>query len=123
MAKEEGKSRRNKADKPVRISAIDEDLLTVLLGRELYGLEILDQLNLDRPGELKFGSLYPALNRLEKKGLVDWKWGDQIEESGGARRKYYKVTGLGAKTLRTVQQYRASLAGRSMLSSATWGNI
>lgn len=123
MAKEEGKPRRNKADKPVRITAIDEDLLTVLLGRELYGLEILDQLNLDRPGELKFGSLYPALNRLEKKGLVVWKWGDQVEESGGARRKYYKVTGLGAKTLRTVQQYRASLASRSALGSATWGGI
>lgn len=123
MSGKEGKSRRGKADKPIRISAIDEDLLTVLLGRELYGLEILDQLNLDRPGELKFGSLYPALNRLEKKGLVSWKWGDEVDESGGARRKYYKVTGLGAKTLRTVQQYRSNLASRSMLGNATWGGI
>lgn len=121
MSGKEENSRRGKADKPIRISAIDEDLLTVLLGRELYGLEILDQLNLDRPGELKFGSLYPALNRLEKKGLVSWQWGDAVDESGGARRKYYKVTGLGAKTLRTVQQYRATLAQRASQGQIAWG--
>jgi PadR family transcriptional regulator, regulatory protein PadR len=97
----------------VRISAIDEDILTVLLGRELYGLEILDELNPDRPIPLRFSSLYPALNRLEQKGLVDWKWGDEMDESGGARRKYYKVTGLGAKTLRSVQEYRMALMLRA----------
>lgn len=123
MPEKEGNSRRSKSDKPIRISAIDEDLLTVLLSRELYGLEILDQLNLDRPSKLRFGSLYPALNRLEKKGLVKWKWGDEVDESGGARRKYYQVTGLGATTLHTVQQYRNSLANRSSRSSATGGIV
>ncbi|MEM1239742.1 MAG: PadR family transcriptional regulator [Cyanobacteria bacterium P01_H01_bin.26] len=111
----------NKDQKPVRISAIDEDVLTALLGRELYGLEILDQLNLDRPSELKFGSLYPALNRLEKKGLVSWKWGDEVDESGGARRKYYKVTGLGVRSLRAVQEYRAALAQRAGQAPAMCG--
>lgn len=111
----------DKDQKPVRISAIDEDVLTTLLGRELYGLEILDQLNLDRPSELKFGSLYPALNRLHKKGLVSWAWGDEVDESGGARRKYYKVTGLGARSLRAVQAYRVSLARRTGEASAMWG--
>lgn len=113
--------KKKEAEKSIKISAIDEDLLTVLLGRELYGLEILDQLNLDRPIELKFGSLYPALNRLEKKGLVSWKWGDEVDESGGARRKYYKVTGLGAKSLSQVQRYRATLAQRASQGQTAWG--
>ena len=113
--------KKNKdSNQPVKLSAIDEDILTVLLGRELYGLEILDQLNLDRPIEIRFGSLYPAMNRLEKKGLVSWKWGDEVDESGGARRKYYKVTGLGAKALSAVQQYRASLAKRPS-QPTMWG--
>ena len=99
--------------KQTKLSALDEDILTVLLGRELYGLEILDQLNLDRPDELMFSSLYPALNRLEKKGFVSWKWGDEHDASGGARRKYYKVNGSGAAALREIQQYRAALANRS----------
>ncbi len=107
------KQKKDSQDKPVRLSAIDEDILTVLLGRELYGLEILDQLNLDRPIQLKFGSLYPALNRLEKKGLVSWKWGDEVDESGGARRKYYKMTALGLTALHAVQIYRAALAKRA----------
>ncbi len=107
------KQKEDSEDKPVRLSAIDEDILTVLLGRELYGLEILDQLNLERPIQLKFGSLYPALNRLEKKGLVSWKWGDEVDESGGARRKYYKMTALGLKALYAVQTYRAALAKRA----------
>lgn len=104
---------RGDEPKKIRLSAIDEDILTALSGRTLYGLEILDQLNLDRPSELRFGSLYPALNRLEKKGLVSWQWGDEVDDSGGARRKYYQVTGLGSQTLRTVQQYRISLSQRT----------
>jgi len=99
--------------KQTKLSALDEDILTVLLGRELYGLEILDQLNLDRPDELMFSSLYPALNRLEKKGFVSWKWGDEHATSGGARRKYYKVNGAGKAALSEIQQYRAALAQRS----------
>ena len=113
MPSSSNKDSKNAPSKAVRLSAIDEDILTVLSGRELYGLEILDQLNLDRPTELKFGSLYPALNRLKKKGFVSWKWGDEVDESGGARRKYYKVTGEGVKALKTVQNYRTGLARRA----------
>jgi PadR family transcriptional regulator, regulatory protein PadR len=101
----------------VRLSAIDEDILTGLLNRELYGLEILDQLNLGRPFQLSFGSLYPALNRLEKKGFIEWRWGDIQDGSGGARRKYYKVTGLGGEVLDAVQRYRYSLTLRPSAQS------
>lgn len=103
----------------IRLSAIDEDILTAFGGRELYGLEILDELNLGRSIPLGFGSLYPALNRLEKKGLISWHWGDEQAESGGARRKYYKITGLGANTLREVQAYRAMLAQRAAQGQIT----
>jgi DNA-binding PadR family transcriptional regulator len=92
-------------DDNVRLSAIDEDVLTVLLGRELYGGDILKDLNPGRKIPLRLKSLYPALNRLEKKGLISWRWGDATEATGGARRKYYKVTGLGANILSDVQAY------------------
>lgn len=117
--KKNGKKTGKRQDAPVKLTAIDEDVLTVLLGRELYGLEILDQLNPDRPVPLSFGSLYPALNRLDKKGLISWRWGDEMEESGGARRKYYKITGLGARSLRAVQEYRSLLLQRSQ--QGAWG--
>ncbi len=101
--------------KPAKLSAIDEDILTVLKNQnELYGLEILDCLNLDRKdklgGDLGFGSLYPALNRLEKKGVITWRWGDEEEVSGGARRKYYKINAFGFFSLNALQEYRNQLS-------------
>jgi PadR family transcriptional regulator, regulatory protein PadR len=110
------KEKTTKELKPVKLSAIDEDILTVLKTQgELYGLEVLDCLNLDREKilgiELGFGSLYPALNRLEKKGMIEWRWGDENEVSGGARRKYYKINALGLLSLDAVQTYRAGLTG------------
>ena len=113
---------KKEEEKPaVKLSAIDQDILTALGARELYGLEILDELNLDRATELSFGSLYPGLNRLEKKGFVSCRWGDEQEVSGGARRKYYKMTALGATTLRDIEQYRAALAERAGQNSTNWG--
>lgn len=103
----------NRGKEHIKLSSTDEDVLTALLGREMYGLEMLEVLNDGRPIQLGFSSLYPALNRLEKKGLISWRWGDENEVSGGARRKYYKVEALGEKTLREVQDYRTGLALRS----------
>jgi PadR family transcriptional regulator, regulatory protein PadR len=98
----------------VRLSAIEEDILTRMGLQEFYGLEILDELNLGRKFQLSFGSLYPALNRLDKKGFISWRWGDVQDGSGGARRKYYKITGLGASVLLGVKEYRRDLELRAL---------
>ena len=115
------KKTKNKGDESLNLSAIEADILTVLLARELYGLDILNRLNPGRPIPLSFGSLYPALNRLEKKGFIEWRWGDEQEGSGGARRKYYKVTGLGETTLNQWQLYRAQLQAGQM--GEAWGGV
>jgi PadR family transcriptional regulator, regulatory protein PadR len=96
-----------------KLTAIEEDILTVLLGRELYGLSLLECLNTQRPSQLSSGSLYPALNTLEKKGYISWRWGDETESSSGARRKYYKITALGYSVLNSIQHYRKSLLYQS----------
>lgn len=46
--------------------------------------------------ELKEGSLYPALHRLERSGLLSAHW---VEPEEGRRRKYYTVTAQGKKAL------------------------
>ena len=46
---------------------------------------------------IKEGSLYPALHRLERTGALKAEWG----EENGRRRKYYKLTAAGRKTLAT----------------------
>ena len=41
-------------------------------------------------------SLYPMLYRLERKGLVEGKW---VEKAGERRKRYYKLTPAGRKSL------------------------
>ena len=95
------------------ISHVEENILTVLGRHELYGLEIIEALEKGSGGRLKvsFGTLYPALRRLERKGFVETRWGDETpEERGGARRKYYRISPKGASVLHEVQQIRTDLA-------------
>ena len=105
---------KKKNDEPITLSALEEDLLTALFSKELYGLQVMNAINDASEGkrQIGFGSLYPTLHRMEKKGLVKARWGEQTDpESGGARRKYYQVTGLGEQILQETQEYRAQLAG------------
>ena len=47
--------------------------------------------------EIEFGSLYPALKRLEHKGWIASKW--EMSEHN-RRAKYYRLTAAGRKQLR-----------------------
>lgn len=72
-------------------------ILQVLHQKELYSLEIADAINQDKMG---FASLYPALHSLERKNLIESRWGDETpEKRGGARRRYYKLTKKGENAL------------------------
>ncbi len=69
-------------------------VLKVLLddpARDQYGLELATS------ADLKTGTLYPILARLEKAGWITSAWED-IDESaeGRRRRRYYRLTPEGA---------------------------
>jgi transcriptional regulator len=46
--------------------------------------------------DLKEGSLYPALHRMERQRLLQSYW---VETEEGRRRKYYRITALGQEAL------------------------
>lgn len=97
----------------MKLSAVEELIITVLVvqRRPLYGLEIIQQINeaADKHS-VSFGSLYPALKRLEIKGFLESNWGEEtLKERGGARRKYYSVTSDGREAFETVRSIRNSL--------------
>ena len=48
---------------------------------------------------LEHGSLYPALHRLERKGLVSAKW--EVHKERKREFKYYRLTPAGRRQLRT----------------------
>lgn len=80
---------------------LDMCLLAVISEEPSYGYEMVRKLadrGLDLVGE---GTIYPVLSRLQKGGLIT---GYLVESPGGPARKYYKVTTVGAKTLREWQE-------------------
>jgi Transcriptional regulator PadR-like family len=61
---------RSKQDESaIRLSALEENLLALLIGKELYGLAIIEALQEVIGRSLSVGSLYPALHKMEKRGL------------------------------------------------------
>ena len=73
-------------------------VLSLLSESPMYGYQICKAVNAKTDGyfELREGSLYPALHKLERDGLLKSFW-EQTE--AGRRRKYYQITGAGKKAL------------------------
>jgi PadR family transcriptional regulator len=71
-------------------------VLATLRDRARYGYEIGHVLAEAGVGDIKGGTLYPVLARLEQAGLVrtDWRPGD-----AGPNRKYYALTPSGLDSL------------------------
>jgi len=79
-------------------SNIDSLLLCLINGQPMYGYQIIKELKDRSQGYFNFkeGTLYPALHRLEKSGLIEGKW--QALPSG-QQRKYYYITEKGYASL------------------------
>lgn len=95
-----------------------EGLILATLERgEAHGLEILRRLEAGGCGllRLKEGSLYPALYRLESAGAIAGDWEKEPHGRRGARRRIYRLTPKGNRTLRRArgewQTFVATLGG------------
>ena len=73
-------------------------LLCLLEHQPMYGYQVVKELETRSQGYFKFkeGTLYPALHRLEKSGLITGKW--QML-SNGRQRRYYHITAKGQAKL------------------------
>src|SRR5262245_49888681 len=76
-------------------------ILSVLEHGEAHGFDILRRLEEMGCGalEMKEGSLYPAIYRLEEAGLLRGRWEDQAVERRGPRRRLYTLTPRGRREL------------------------
>ena len=61
-----------------------------------YGISKAIRSNSSEALDIEFGSLYPALKRLEAKGWISAKW--EMSEHN-RRAKYYRLTAAGRKQL------------------------
>jgi len=79
-------------------SGSDSLLLCLLEEKSMYGYQIIKEMEQRSQGYFKYkeGTLYPALHRLERAGLISSEW--QIL-ANGRNRRYYSITSQGTTRL------------------------
>jgi PadR family transcriptional regulator, regulatory protein PadR len=76
---------------------LDLLLLSVLAGGPAHGYRVIEQLRAASGGsfDLPEGTVYPALHRLERGGLLESRW----SEEASRRRRVYAITDRGRGAL------------------------
>ncbi|MCC6961953.1 MAG: helix-turn-helix transcriptional regulator [candidate division Zixibacteria bacterium] len=116
--------KRDKVNTPLTPAVLH--ILLALSARERHGYGIMKQVASDSQGKVKMGpgTLYGSIGRMLEAGLIaesDKKVDPELDDE---RRVYYKITGLGRKTLAAeLERYRevvsvAKLKGLSPDASA-----
>lgn len=76
-------------------------LLAILqLGGESYGAPVLEEIEARTGQSPSAGSLYVALRRLERRGLVSSSFGDPTPERGGRAKRFFRVAPEAVRLLR-----------------------
>jgi PadR family transcriptional regulator, regulatory protein PadR len=97
-------------DKGLLPGTLDMLILKALTAGPLHGYAITELIQQRSEDVLRVeeGALYPALHRLELRGLVRGEWG--ISENN-RRAKYYRLTAAGRRHLAEESSTWARLAG------------
>ena len=84
-------------------------LAVIRLGDDAYGVPISKEL-LERTGrDVALGSVYAALERLERKELVSSTLGDPTPARGGRAKRYFRVTSKGISEAKMTKKALISL--------------
>ncbi len=74
-------------------------LAALRLGDEAYAPNIARRLEERAGREMSRGTLYAALERLDTKGFLEWHVAASSSQRSGDRRRLFKVTAAGVRTL------------------------
>ena len=78
-------------------------LVIVRLGDEAYGMRISEELAKRTGRNVAIGSVYAALDRLEKRGHVTSRTGDPTPQRGGRAKRYFAAERSGVEALADSQ--------------------
>ena len=88
-----------------RLSITAVSVLHAIADGYQYGFDVIDQTGLPS------GTVYPALSRLERDGLVKSAWENEQDAHADGRpaRRYYKLTAPGVRALAEATTYYRAL--------------
>src|ERR1041384_7529151 len=79
-------------------------LAALRLGESAYSASIIRELDAVTPRGVSHPSVYLALVRLTKKGLLASTLGEPTRQRGGRAKRFYRVTPPGLKVLRAARR-------------------
>ena len=85
-------------------------LLTIAnLGKDAYGVAILNDI-MDRANrKLSIGALHSTLTRLDEKGYITSHLGEPSQKRGGRRKRYFELTESAVSELTNMKALRDQL--------------
>jgi PadR family transcriptional regulator len=99
---------------------LDALLLAVIAAGPAHGYAIIDELKRRSEGAVALGegTVYPALHRLEKAGLVDSRWSTDAPR----KRRVYSINDRGRRALSAEREQwtRFTAAVQSILDATPW---
>ena len=87
-------------------------LIVAVMNDEAYGVSITDEYNQQTGNDISLSAVHTVLRRLEAKGFIESEMGGATQDRGGRRKRLYKVTKYGFKTLEAIQESRMRLWNR-----------
>lgn len=105
--KEEAKQESSSFELP-SLSRKEAYVLAMLAsgGREMFGLEMIEASD----GELKRGTIYVTLQRMQEKGFIDSRQEARPAPEVGIARRLYRITGLGSRVLAAYEAARSVMS-------------
>ena len=85
-------------------------LLAVLtLGDDAYGIAVQEVIERETGREVTLGAVYAALERMERKGLLQSSMSKSVATRGGKRRRLFAATPEGMQVLADARRSREAL--------------
>ena len=87
-------------------------LAVAVMDGHAYGVALMHEIVEQTGRDLRLNQVHSALQRLEEKGMVKSALGEPTAERGGRRKRLFKVTAFGHRTLQEIQEVRVSFWNR-----------
>lgn len=84
-------------------------LAVVRLKDAAYGIKIRDEIEARTGRDISIGSVYSAIDRMERRAFVSSQLGEPSSERGGRAKRFYRIERPGVAALHESQASLASL--------------
>ena len=95
----------------IQIGEFEELVLLVvaILQENAYGVSVMEEIENQTGRRINISAVHSALDRLESKGFLKSEVGGATAERGGRRKRFFRITIAGQKSLDYIREQRNKL--------------